>query len=405
MSATARFPIKAKTLTLLELSQSISDFRCPPATVSSFQYQYQSSPTTAQILTRRLYLHPLTIGPNSKQQLSKTSTTATTTTTAVLPLIDDEQRHQFNSDKSRETYHTKEKLPYRGLAVHSSSLPLITRINPKPDTRHSRDKAQIHTDGDTNSDIDGSTTISFNQPSLPPIARGTLSSTHAMCTRPSYVPNRRNTYTKPIRLGRINVWKPIGQTLQRPKPFNLPTTPHNPPTTPHNHSTTPHYLSITPYNPPTTLFDSLTTLFDPPTTPFNPPTTPFNPPTTPVNPATTPFNPATTPFNSATTRFNPPTTPFNLATTPFKPATTPFNSATTPFKPATTPFNPATTPFNPATTPFGNVSDFNTEDDEPESPCLNYSSIQEIKIYKRNPIQRPFLYEDNDYDDYIYNEE
>jgi len=46
---------KGKSLTLLELCQTLKDFRCT------------TSRSTAQILTRRLYLHPLTISTHAKQ--------------------------------------------------------------------------------------------------------------------------------------------------------------------------------------------------------------------------------------------------------------------------------------------------------------------------------------------------
>jgi len=279
MSTTARYPIKPKNLTLLEICQSISGYRHPPPSVSSYQYQYQSSANTAQILTRRLYLHPLTINPNQKQQLSKTSTTPRTT---VVTPSDIEHYHQLNYDKNHETHHTKKKLSHRGLAILSSSFPLRTRINQKSETRHYRDKASIHIDGDMNSDYDASTTTgSFNQPSLPSITRGTFSSTHSLCPRPAYenLINRRKTYMKPNRLEKVNVWHHLDQTLERPMPLD------------------------------------------------------------------------------------------------------------------------------PPTTPLSNVPGFDIENDEPQNSCLNYKSIQEIKIYKRNPIHNSFTDQENDYDDYIYNVE
>lgn len=273
MSTTARYPIKPKTLTLLELSQSISDFRHPPPSLSS--YQYQSSPNTAQILTRRLYLHPLTINSNFKQQALKTSATTTAVSGVAVTPTDNEQRPHINIEKNR-----KHKSSHRGLAILSSSFPLTTRMNYKPDIRHSRDKISIHTDNDTNSDLDASiTSISFNQSSLPSIARGTTSSTHTICTRPSCITNRRKTYTKPTRVEKVNVWNHLHETLQRPIPMD------------------------------------------------------------------------------------------------------------------------------PPTTPLGNVSDLDIKYNESENHYLNYNTIQEIKIYKRYPIHNPFIDEDNDYDDYIYNQE
>ncbi len=225
MSSTARYSIKPKNLTLFEICQSINDHRHPPPSVSSYQFQYQSSVNTGQILTRRLYLHPLSINPNQKQQVSKTSTNAPTT---VATPSNSEQHHQLNYDKNRVKHHTKNKLSHRGLAVLSSSFPLTTRMNSKPDTRHSRDKTSMHNDGDMNSDYDGSTTTgSFNQFSLPSITRGTLSTTRSLCTRPAggNLTNRRKIYTKPNRFEKIDVWHHLGQTLERPMPIDPPTTP------------------------------------------------------------------------------------------------------------------------------------------------------------------------------------
>jgi len=220
MSTTARYPIKPKTLTLLEVCQSINDFRPPPPSISS--YQHGSASNTAQILTRRLYLHPLSINSNAKQQLPKTSTSAST----AVNSSDNDQRLQLNSEKNRRTHHTNNKLTHRGLAVLSSSFPLITRVNPKPDTRHSRDKISVHTDDDTISEYDASTTSgSLNLPSLRSIARGTLSSTHTTCTRPALVMNRRKTHRKANRLEKANVWRHLDRTLQRPMPHDPPTTP------------------------------------------------------------------------------------------------------------------------------------------------------------------------------------
>lgn len=220
MSTAARYPIKPKTLTLLELSQSISDFRHPPPSVSS--YQFQASSNTAQILTRRLYLHPLTINSSLKQPSLKSFTTSATDVTST----DNEQRSQINIDKNRDIKHKKHKSSHHGLAILSTSFPLTTRIISKPDARHSRDKISIHTDNDTNSEYDASiTSISLNQASLPPITRGTTSSTHTVCTRPSCVINRRKTFTKPTRLEKVNVWNHLNRTLQRPIPMDPPTTP------------------------------------------------------------------------------------------------------------------------------------------------------------------------------------
>jgi hypothetical protein len=219
MSTTVRYPIKPRTVTLLELCQSITDLRRPPPSLSS--YQYQSTPNAAQILTRRLYLHPLSINPTSKQQPSKIPTTAVT-----LPDID--QRHQLNSDKKRETKNAKHK-SHCGLAILSSSFPLITRMNTKTSPRQSRDKVSIHTDDEIYSEGDtSSTTISFNQHTLPAIARGTLSSTHTVCTRSYCHVNVQKTYPKRSNhWERVNVWHHLDRSLKRPIPNDPPTTPRD----------------------------------------------------------------------------------------------------------------------------------------------------------------------------------
>ncbi len=341
MSTTARYPIKPKTFTLLELCQSFSDFRRPPASASS----YQSSSNTAQILTRRLYLHPLTVNPNPKPQLPKISNTAITSP-------DHEQRPQLSSDKNRDIHHTKIKSSYSGLAVLSSSFPLTPRINSKPDTRHFRDKASIHTDDEIISDYDVSTTtISFNQPSLPSITRGTFSSTHTKCTRPSHMMNHQKTYRKPNRLEKVNVWNHLDRRLQRPIPIDL---------------------SMTPIDlPPRRL--------DPPTTPMYSPPTPLNLPTPVLYPTRSPPTPLNLPRRVLYPTKSPPT-PLNLPRTVL---------------------NSAISPLDPPITPFGNVSDFNLDNDESPDQYLNHNSIQEIQIYKRNAAHRSFIDEDNDYDDYI----
>jgi hypothetical protein len=214
-AATSRYPIKPKTLTLLELCQSISDFRRPPPSVSS--YQSHSSITASQILTRRLYLHPLTINSSSKQQSAKHSTNITAVTSP-----DGEQRHQSN----RDTHHTNNKSSHHGLAILSSSFPLTSRTNPKPEIRHSRDKTSIKSDDDTNSDYDScAATVAFNQASYLSIARGTTSSTHTKCTRPSCVKNHQKIYPKVKRWEKVDVWNHFDRALQRPIPIDPPTTP------------------------------------------------------------------------------------------------------------------------------------------------------------------------------------
>lgn len=219
MSTTARYPIKPKTLSLLEICQSISDFRHPPPSVTS--YQYHVGPNTSQILTRRLYLHPLTINPNlNKQQALKTSSTHISLAEVESP------RQPTQSEKSRESTRKTKKVSKPNLAIFSSSLPLITRLNPKPENRHTRERASLHTDDDTNSDNDISTiTNSFRQSSVAGVSRGTFASTGSKCTRPSCVINHQKPHPKPTRLAKINVWNHLDETLQRPIPIDPPTTP------------------------------------------------------------------------------------------------------------------------------------------------------------------------------------
>ncbi len=223
MSTTARYPIKPKTLTLLELCQSIVDLRQTTSTSNL----YQSTQNTAQILTRRLYLHPLTINSNGKQPLAKLATN-----TVMLPDI--EQRHHSYSDKRRDVKHSKAKSSTQGLAVLSSSLPLTARSNPARPSRdrerereRERDKISVHTDDDTRSEGDANIISgSWNQSSsLPSIARGTLSSTHATCTRPSYTINHKKTYWKPSRSERTALWPSLERRLPRPVPISPPSTP------------------------------------------------------------------------------------------------------------------------------------------------------------------------------------
>lgn len=275
-STTSRYPIKPKTLTLLELCRSFHDFRHPPPTVSS--YQSQLAPTAAHVLTRRVYLHPLTLNSTFKQQSIKSASNNS------LSTLDSDFRHSLNFEKPRTTY-VKNKAAFNGLAVLSSSAPIRTRIKAKLDARNSRDKPLMNMDDDASSDVETSiTTFSSNQLSLHALARGTSSSTHTACTRPACVLSHQKAFTKSNRYDKIDVWNHLSETLQRPMPTD------------------------------------------------------------------------------------PPTTPLHI------------------------------------------VSDFDKENDESTNPFLNYNSIQEIRIYKRNPHKKSTLEQDNDADDnkddhYIYNED
>ncbi|CAF1930764.1 unnamed protein product [Rotaria magnacalcarata] len=274
-SATSRYPIKPKTLTLLELCRSFHDFRHPPPSLSS--YQSQLSPTNAHVLTRRIYLHPLTLTPYSKQQSLKSASNNS------LGTLDSDSRHQLNYDRNREIHHVKNKSAFNGLAVLSSSAPIRTRMKIKSDARHSRDKGLVSIEDEINNDFENSSTaFSSNQFSLHSIARGTSSSTHTKCTRPACILNHQKAYLKSNRCDKVDVWHHLAQTLEQPMPAD------------------------------------------------------------------------------------PPTTPFHI------------------------------------------ISDVNNENDESPNPYLNHNFIQEIKIYKRNPIRELTMEQDTDTDDdtddyYIYN--
>jgi hypothetical protein len=197
-STTTRYPVKTKTLTLLELCQTINDLR------------YTSSTSTAQILTRRLYLHPLTISSNAKQHTSKL---------IANNLLEFEQLNQPNFQK--KTVPSKHGESYRGLQILSSSFPLTTRTNTKLST-------SITTDNDSSNLNEPSTaTISTNQSSLPPISRVTSSSSkHTISTRSSYISHHQRTNFNYIhRPEKVDVWNQLARTLQRPMPKDPPTTP------------------------------------------------------------------------------------------------------------------------------------------------------------------------------------
>ena len=194
-STTVRYPVKPKSLTLLELCQTINDLRHAP------------SRNTAQILTRRLYLHPLTINANAKQQSSKIMNNSVT---------DTEQRHHINLDKKLLPH--RHKVPH-GLAILSSSLPLITRTNSKTNTTVPTDESESST-----------TTISSNR-TVPSINRGpppSSSSSNKRTTlpRPSYItsqPKSSSHYKN--RWEKVDVWHQLAISLQKPIPKDPPTTP------------------------------------------------------------------------------------------------------------------------------------------------------------------------------------
>jgi hypothetical protein len=196
-STTERYPIKAKSLTLLELCDRINELR-------------QTSPrSTARILTRRFHFHPLKIKKNAKQHSSKIT---------ANNLIEIKQTNQTNSEKKSSLSKRKS---YRGLSTLSLSFPLTTHKNAKPNT-------SITTDHDnSNKSETSTTTISTNPVSLPPINQGISPSSPSKPTvsaRPSsYIPNQQQS--RKNRREKINVWRHLAHSLQRPIPKDPPTTP------------------------------------------------------------------------------------------------------------------------------------------------------------------------------------
>lgn len=210
-STSVRSPVKAKSLTLLELCQTINEL------------QQTSSRSTAQILTRRLYLHPLSISPNAKQHTSK---------------IIANNLFQLEEPISTKTPSPRNPPSYRGLSILSSSLPLIARTNGKSNISSFNVESEEST-----------STLGINAMSLPVIPRNTTalssSSRKTTSTRSSFIAiQRKSKSTPPPPSEKIDVWRHLAQTLQRPPPKDPPTTPldiHPPP--PHHHPI-PNYIRI-----------------------------------------------------------------------------------------------------------------------------------------------------------------
>ncbi|CAF0859044.1 unnamed protein product [Adineta steineri] len=189
-TVTPRHSIKVKCLTLLELYPTNND------------RHHTSSRNTAQILTRRIYLHPLTLNSNAKQQSSKILANN-------LLKID-----QSNLEK---TSLFSKNIPFNDRSI-SSSLSLTTRSN-------SKTASSIVTDTDTNNEFETSTiTSSFNQINLPSISRNSFSipKKRTVSTRSLYVPKKRTQKTSKDKL---DVWHYLYNTLERPLPRDPPTTP------------------------------------------------------------------------------------------------------------------------------------------------------------------------------------
>ena len=189
-----RYPIKAKSLTLLELCQSIHDFRNP------------SSRNTAQILTRRLYLHPLTINSNAKTHPSKFS--SHTSLDLTRPDVSSQHSKKKSSHKRRSQ---------RDLTIQSSSVPLLTRRSTKLNV------STTTTDEESTNEFEVSrTTFASNQVSLPPLI---THHTPSSSTRPSKLLHQKKS--KPIRprMEKVDVWGELAHALRRPIPQDPPTTP------------------------------------------------------------------------------------------------------------------------------------------------------------------------------------
>lgn len=191
-STTTRYPVKAKSLTLLELCQTINELH------------HTTSRNTAQILTRRLYLHPLTISTNAKQQSTKIITNN---------LLDIEEINQTTLEKRKSPYKNKSN---RDLSILSSSVPLMTR--PPPPIKLT---SSLTTDHDSSTDHEASA----HSISLPPITTRTLTSSSSKRTVSTRSSSLIPLQQKPIQREKIDAWRHLAHALKRPIPKDPPTTP------------------------------------------------------------------------------------------------------------------------------------------------------------------------------------
>lgn len=198
-SATApRHSVQAKSLTLLELCQTIHDLR------------HMSSRDTSQILTRRLYFHPVNTKSNCKPQPSKLIARGILRTN---PIVDEKSTVSF-----------RKRMPSRELAILPSSFSLVARST-------SKINSWIATENEDNNELETSTiTSSLNQISLAPITQRppVLSKKKTMPNKSLYVPNP-NKRTVPLTekndRRRMNVWNYLHHNIDRPIPQDPPTTP------------------------------------------------------------------------------------------------------------------------------------------------------------------------------------
>ncbi|CAF1022609.1 unnamed protein product [Adineta ricciae] len=197
-----RNSVQAKSLTLLELCQTIHDLR------------HTSSRDTSQMLTRRLYFHPVNTKSSCKSQSSKLIARGVLRTN---PMVEEKLTSSFRKRTSS-----------RDLSILSSSFSLVARTNSKANTC-------TPTENDNN-DLETSTIISsLNQLSLAPITQRppVLSKKKTMPNKSLYVPNpnkRTVLLTEKNDKKRMNVWNYLHHNLDRPVP-------HDPPTTPLHYST------------------------------------------------------------------------------------------------------------------------------------------------------------------------
>ncbi|CAF0759639.1 unnamed protein product [Didymodactylos carnosus] len=182
--------IKPKTLTLLELCQSITNLR-------SSTNKMSLSPNTSHILTRRLYLHPL-----SKSKSSS--------------LADIETRQHLNLEKKKLT-RDRTHASHRGLAILSSRLPLKTRQttvlnNLSNESHHRQIKHRLATDLDIirNESVQFEDDDEYDYLSTPASSSTIITTSHS---------------SKSDKWMKFNIWQHIDTVLQRPSPKQPPSTP------------------------------------------------------------------------------------------------------------------------------------------------------------------------------------
>lgn len=230
-STTERYPIKAKSLTLMELCQSIHDFRNP------------TTRNTAQILTRRLYLHPLTVSGALKMHSTKISTNQN----------QHQQHHQYQLHHLHHHYHhhhnqqqhpssqnnsnhqnengrssSLEKKAISGanriskdFTIHSSSVPLVSRSMGKLNN-------STVTEVESTNDLEASVaTMSTNPTILPNVhsRKTTPTIKRAASLRTSHTFYQRKVRPIRQRPEKVDVWGQLAHTLERPVPIDPPTTP------------------------------------------------------------------------------------------------------------------------------------------------------------------------------------